>query len=131
MNRKSKGTAILVPALVLITLFFPGFETMEHACQTGLWTSNVYPPEKAAGFAVKLGGDIGYSFETWNRIRLGFPFKPVTIDIQREYSIVQARIEPDAIIVNIVCMGIAGFGLFFITVGMGKLIAVFRSAGKQ
>lgn len=57
----------------------------------------------------------------WNRIRLGFPFKPVTIDIQPDHSIVQVRIEPDAIIVNILIMSVFGCVVLLTFIGIKRI----------
>jgi hypothetical protein len=122
MIKNFKFIIIFPLAIALITLLLPGFQTVQNAYQTGLWTSNVYPPEKATGFTFKLGGDIGYSLEKWNRIRLGFPFKAVTIDFQLKYKILQARIEISAIVVDVLLMSVLGFGVIIFFFGIRKLI---------
>jgi hypothetical protein len=121
MNKNLKIRLLFFSTLALITFLPPDFSTVENAYQCGLWTSNDSPPEEATGFAFKFGRDIGFTMVKWDRIRLGFPFKPVTIDIQTDYSIVQARIEPDSIIVNILFMGTVGCVALLIFIGIGRL----------
>jgi hypothetical protein len=105
--------AILI--ILGITLLFPSFDKYTNAAQAGLWTYDNHRryPAKSYDLQFRIGTEIN-DIRPWTRIRLGFPIKPITVDVLTEPVIVQVRFETLHIIINIVMalIGILGVWAF-------------------
>ena len=93
---------IIVLLMALTALLFvniPSHEALDHTYQTSLWTypesgRSIETLRRPPQLAVRIGGTTARgSLMRWHRVRLGFPFKAVTLDIQKGKSIVQSRFE--------------------------------------
>ncbi len=93
--------AILI--LFGITLLLPSFDTYTEAFQSGLWTYDNHRrhPARSYDLQFRIGPEIN-GLRPWTRIRLGFPIKPVTVDVLTRPVIVQVRLETLHITVNLV-----------------------------
>lgn len=92
--------AILI--LFAITLLFPSFDTYTNAAQSGLWTYDNHRryPAKSYDLQFRIGTEIN-DIRPWTRVRLGFPVKPITVDVLTRPVIVQTRIETLHLLVNV------------------------------
>jgi hypothetical protein len=98
-----------------ITLLLPSFDEYNRAYQSSLWTSRSQRryPAKSYDLQFRFGTEID-DLRPWTRVRLGFPIKPITVDILTEPVIVQVRFETLHNIVNIIValIGILGVWIF-------------------
>ena len=88
---------VIVAVAIWVALFFPTWEAMEISGHHDLWTSRA------------SSGHIQYSncsersvHGSWFRLRLGLPSKPTTIDFNLSEDAVQFRLEPLAMVANLV-----------------------------
>lgn len=91
---------ILSIAIIVINLFYPSFETFNHAYQDYLLTSGERFLE-SKDIQFQIGPDIE-GFKEWRRVRLGFPDQPIVIDMQFESRILQARIITKDFLLNMI-----------------------------
>lgn len=100
--------------ILFIMLLFPSFSNLENCYQDSLWTSHTLSRStKTNDIIFGIGGKFD-EIKIWHRLRLGLPAKAITIDCQSEEKIIQGRIEPDYIILNLLlgCTLIFIFWLF-------------------
>jgi hypothetical protein len=93
--------AILI--LFGITLLLPSFDTYTQASQSGLWTYDNHRryPAMSYDLQFRIGTEIN-DLRPWTRVRLGFPIKPITVDVLTRPVIIQVRLETLHITVNLV-----------------------------
>lgn len=117
VHKKRIAFAILLTVLAVI--FLPDFhnEKMNNAFQYRLWTSD----SDAQSFAIRLGGTIGNIVE-WKRMHFGFPTSAITIDLQPECRILQARVEMDYIVINFIISGIVIGAVWLIFSVLKKIV---------
>ena len=105
-----------VAALLATTL--PSHESLNHTYQSSLWTYSSH--DQRLTFTKRpleicfRYGEQRPSFELiqWERIRLGFPFRAITIDYQSNNRILQVRGELILVAINLGCGISIGFFLF-------------------
>lgn len=87
--------------ILLAFIVFPKFSIYQNAYQDSLWTyDNWTKSQKTNDIILKTDGKID-DIKKWNRIQLGFPFSAITTDYQSDNKIIQSRIEPKFLAINI------------------------------
>ncbi|MES2731478.1 MAG: hypothetical protein V4714_07005 [Bacteroidota bacterium] len=86
-----------------ITFLFPSFERYTHAYQSSLWTYDNHRryQDKSYDLQFRIGPEIEV-IQPWLRVRLGFPIKPLTVDIQAQARIIQVRLDTFYIVYNLI-----------------------------
>lgn len=114
--KKSLLVAMGVP--IAFSILWPSHESLNSTYQGSLWTTpsggrsfetNARPPE----LTIRLGPVVpGNKLLSWDRFRLGLPFRAITIDIQPDHGVLQARLEALFLPINLGCGGAIGFVVF-------------------
>lgn len=97
--------------LFLVLNLVPAYETMFESYRPS-WTSvgrnglavrseTFITIKEDVMFGVNLRSYDVYFKERWHRLRLGFPLKPITIDVEERKKQFQGRIETNWLFVNI------------------------------
>ena len=87
--------------LISINLLFPWFDEMNETYQDHLITHQHNWPDQKDDIHFKFGPDFE-GFKKWNRTYLGFPDRPIVIDIQYDLNILQCRIDSLGLIKNLI-----------------------------
>ena len=105
---------VILAVAIWVALFFPTWEAMEISGHHDLWTSRA-----SSGHIQYSNCSERYVPGPWFRLRLGLPTKPTTVDFNLSEGAVQFRLEPLAMVANLVfCLvsfnpiAVAGYLLF-------------------